>query len=197
MNIITPKTNNCIAVIAILASTMLPGCFSAKEIAHVRRDIEAEIPGTRFEKQAEVSFEGGAFTTIGRILGRVSDNDDLYEAGRYIQELRRIKVGVYTIKSLPAKDEINLFSLTRFDKDGWRPATFVSENDEAIWILYREWYDEIRDLMVLVLNENELIIIRIEGALDHLLEKIVEDDNFVSGVFGQMQEWDSEMHSFK
>ena len=47
-------------------------------------------------------------------------------------------------------------------------------------------------MYVLVLNDDELVIVRIEGALDHLLEKVVEDDDFVSGVFGQKRHWEKE-----
>ena len=159
-------------------------------VENVRRDIEKEIPGAEFTKEAEVSIESGAFTTVGRILGRVADNDDLYEAARYVQELRRIKVGVYSVNRLPSDDHINLFELDRFEEGGWEPATFIEDDNEAIWVLYREWYDEIRDMFVLVLNDDELVIVRIEGALDHLLEKVIEDDDFLAGVFGQTRQWD-------
>jgi len=175
---------------ALVAMASITGCLSSKEISHVRRDIEIEIPGSEFTKEAEVSVESGAFKTVGRILGRVSDNDDLYEAARYVQELRRIKVGVYSVDRLPSDDDINLFELDRFEEEGWEPATFYEDEDEAIWVLYREWYDEIRDMFVLVLNNDELVIVRIEGALDHLLEKVIEDDTFLSGVFGQTHQWD-------
>jgi Domain of unknown function (DUF4252) len=182
-------------IVIVVATISLGGCWSSKEIAHVRRDIESEIPGAEFRKEAEVTVESGAFFTVGRILGRVADNEDLYEAGRYIQELRRIKVGVYRVEKLPSDDQINMFDLRRFDEGGWAPATFVEQDDEAIWVLYREWYDEIRDMMIIVLNDDELVVVRIEGALDHLLEKIVEDNDFVAGVFGQTRHWDRPPHA--
>ena len=171
--------------IFLCLSLFLSGCLMSREMAHVKRDIESEFPGVELEKEVEITVESGVFTSVGRILGRVADDDDVYMASRYIQELRRVKVGVYKIRRFPENEPMNLLGLTRFEEDGWELATQVRDRDEMIWVLYREWYDEVRDMFVLVMNDDELVLIRMEGALDHLLEKVIADGVFVANVFGQ------------
>ena len=44
-----------------------------------------------------------------------------------------------------------------------------------VWVLYREGYDTVRDLYVLVLSEEELVIASVQGRLDALLQQVVAD----------------------
>jgi len=164
---------------------LISGCLMSREMSHMRRDIEDQFPGIELEKEVELTVESGIFTSVGRLLGRIADDDDVNEAGRYIQELRRVKIGVYKIRRFPKDEPVNLLELSRFDQDNWELATQVRDRDEMIWVLYREWYGEVRDIFVLVLNDEELVLVRMEGALDHLLEKVIEDELFVANVFGQ------------
>ncbi len=171
--------------IFLVLSILCSGCLMSREMAHMKRDIESQFPGIELEKELEFSIESGVFTTLGRILGRVVDDGDVYEATRYMQDLRRVNVGVYKIRRFPKNEPMNLLELSRFDEGGWELATQVRDRDEMIWILYREWYDEVRDMFILVMNNDELVIVRMEGALDHLLEKVISDEMFVANVFGQ------------
>ena len=60
-------------------------------------------------------------------------------------------------------------------KDDWEMAVRVNEDDESVWILYRERDDTVKDLFVVVLDDQELVLVQAEGQLDRLMEKALAD----------------------
>ena len=159
---------------------MLAGCFYSREIAHIRDDIE-DILDARFEREVVVTVGPRTFRSVSWIAGRVPD---IYAqmASDYVREIDRVKVGVYRVEEAPTRRELRMDRVPRFRRSGWEVAVRVEEEDETVWVLYRERYDSVRDMLVLVLNSDELVIARIEGHLNELVRLAVSDANFVRDV---------------
>jgi len=160
----------------------LSGCLYSSEIAHVRRDIEREFPGSSFDREFVLTVGPGFFNTLGWIAEHVDDHETR-RIGEYMAEIRRVKVGVYRTESLPYEGNLELEELQRFRRNGWQVAAKVRDDDELVWVLYRERYDEVRDIFVLSLDNDELVIVRVEGNLNRLLEKIVADETYATRLF--------------
>jgi len=169
-------------LIAVATCVLLSGCLYSREIAHVKRDIEREFPGSEFDREIVLSVGPGFFRTIEWLARHTADEDGRHAAD-YISELRRVKLGVYETLKLPYEGELDLPSLKRFDREGWIKAATVRDRDELVWVLYRERYDEIRDMFFLILDDDELVIVRVEGNLNRLLEKVMEDERFAADLF--------------
>jgi len=166
----------------LLSILMLSGCMYSREISHIRRDIEREFPGAEFDREFVVSIGPGFLDTVGWLAKRVDDYD-ARRIGDYLHEIRHVKVGVYSTQRLPFEGDLELESLQRFSKNGWELAVKFRDEHEIVWVLYREWYDEVRDMFILVLDDEDLVIVRIEGYLNRLLEKIVDDETFATRIF--------------
>jgi len=61
------------------------------------------------------------------------------------------------------------------EDDGWEVVVKSQEDDEIAWILYHEDKHEITDIHITALDEEELVMIRVSGHLDELLEEAIED----------------------
>ncbi len=168
--------------LALTVCLTLTGCFYSREIAHIRRDIEREFPGSSFDREFVVTVGPGFFSTVGWLAERVDDHETR-RIGEYLTEIRRVKVGVYRTESLPYEGDLELEELQRFRRNGWQVAAKVRDDDELVWVLYRERYEEVRDVFVLALSEDDLVIIRVEGNLNRLLEKIVADETYATRLF--------------
>lgn len=156
------------------AVLMLSGCLYSREIAHTRRDIERHYPDARFEREIIVSLGPGTLRTLGWIAGLVPE-DEGRMARAYLGEIERVKVGVYRTEYLPSLEDMDLPTLRRFERDGWEVAVKVRQDDEMVWLLYREDRREVRDLYVLVLSDEELVLARLQGHLDRLLQRAMND----------------------
>ncbi len=170
-------------LLVVVMGTALGGCIVSREISHVRNEIESEFPGAEFDTEVIVSVGPGLFRTLGWILRRVPD-EDANLAAAYLRDVHRVKVGVFRTRELPLDGDLELHTLRRFERNGWSVAARVREDDEQVWVLYRERYGHIRDMFVLVLDPDELVIVRFEGDLNEIVRLAREDEVFVMDILG-------------
>jgi hypothetical protein len=165
-------------LILLLLTLPMAGCFYSREIAQTRRDLERQYPGAHFDREVVVSLGPGSLRALGWIAGLVPE-DEPQMARRYLREISRIKVGVYKTDYLPNLEDFDPPSLDRFRRDGWEMAVKTQEDNEAVWVLYKERDGAVRDIYAIVLSEDELVLARVKGHLDRLLEKVMEDQIYL------------------
>jgi hypothetical protein len=157
---------------------LLSGCVYTSEIAKTRKAIEDE-PDARIDTGIIVGVGPGLFQTAGWLVGIV-DDAEAQEVGRVVSGIRRVKAGVYPVSEMPDLEQLDLPSMTRFKRKGWRVALKVEDYGEVSWLLYRERHHRVHDLFVISVTEDELVLARIQGHLDALLDYAlleVEDEH--------------------
>lgn len=162
----------------LLLVPTLTGCFYSREIVHLKRDLEREYPEARFERTVIVRVGTGTFRTLGWLI-QLAPDDEAELVGGYLRDIRRVKVGVYEVDNLPPLRALAIPRLPRFQEEGWEVAVKVREDDEVAWILYRERYGTVRDLYFVVLDDEDLVVLRFEGYLQALLERALADDDLL------------------
>ncbi|MFT5514162.1 MAG: hypothetical protein ACI80V_000268 [Rhodothermales bacterium] len=172
-----------LALLVLIIAPAMSGCMYSREIAHIRDDIE-EILDARFEREVVVSVGPRTFRTLSWITGRVPD---VYAkmASDYVREIDHVKVGVYRVAESPSRRDLRMDRVPRFKRSGWEVAVRVEEEEETVWVLYREKYGSIRDMLVLVLGEEELVIARVRGHLNELVRLAASDAHFYRDLAGK------------
>ena len=166
-----------VPLIVLLFVLPLTGCFYSREIAQTRRDIERQVPGAAFEREMVVNLGPVSLRTLRWLAGRSSD-DDARQARLYLNDLRRVKVGIYRTEHLsPTLDALDLPHFRRFERKGWELALSVREDDEAVWVYYRERHGTVRDLYVVALDDEELVLARVKGHLGRLVTRVMRDED--------------------
>ncbi len=168
------KRSSLIPLILLTVAVSLTGCVYSREIAQTRRDLERHYPGADFDHQITINLGPRTLHTFGWLAG-LAPEPEAQMARDYLYEIDRVKVGIYQVKSLPDLDDFDPPALRRFEDDGWEMAVKVHEDDEIVWVLYREHYDQVRDIYTIVLTDEELVLVRVNGHLNRLLEKVVDD----------------------
>jgi hypothetical protein len=160
------------ALLALLLVLPLTGCLFSREIAQTRRDIEKAYPDLRLEKQIVVNLGPLSLKTLGWMSAFVPD-PEVDVARSYLKDIRRIKVGVFRSEQPEdiAKLDVGQFG---FDED-WEVAVRARQEGEHVWVLYKEEAETVRDLYVVVLGDEELVVARLRGRLDRLLARVMED----------------------
>ena len=162
----TPLTGSLL----LAAALMLSGCFYSREIVRVKQDFEAQYPDAEFDRTVIVRAGPGAFRTMGW-LARLAPDDEVDEIGSYLHAIETVKVGVYQVHDLPPEAATDVPDLPRFRDAGWEVAVKAAEDDGVTWLLYRETGETVRDLFLVVLEDEELVVVRLEGHLEALLER--------------------------
>lgn len=165
------------AVVLVFLALSSSGCVWTPELARVAGELERQLPEARFDKEFSLSLGPVAIGFARLVTGMVGD-DDVQHARRYLRDVSRVQVAVYDTTDMPPISNLRMPSrLAELEKDGWETAVKVREEDEAVWVMYRIDGDAIRDLYVVVLNDEELVLVKATGRLDRIMAKaLVEAD---------------------
>ena len=103
--------------------------------------------------------------------------------------MSRVQVAVYDTSDMPSMSNIKMPSrLKDLEERGWETAVKVREENEAVWVMYRIDDDSIRDLYVVVLSDEELVLVKATGNLDRIMARALIDADHERGVPGLGQQ---------
>jgi hypothetical protein len=166
----------------LLVAALAPafsGCLWTPELSTIQREIERQLPGSKFEKEVRLGLGplslGLARFVTGFIPADVSP--EAREAHAYLQDVRRVQLALYRTIELPALQTVRLPEplRRRIREQGWHVAVKRQETDELIWVLTRVELGIVRDVYVVLLDRKQLALVRVEGRMDQLLAKALEN----------------------
>lgn len=171
-------------LVLLLVATVSTGCIYSREVQHTRRDIERANPDLYLRKRFSANV-GPVTIRLARWITSAVDDEDANMAARYLRDIRRVKVGVYAVRgSVDGIDGIS--ELRRFQRSGWDLAAHVREDGEDVWLYYRERGDRVTDMYAIVYSDDELVIARLSGRLNDLVEEAVREQSRAS----ELGDWD-------
>jgi hypothetical protein len=171
-----------VVIAALLAVVGISsGCLWAPNLAVVRKDIERQLPGARFDKEIELSL-GPLSLTFARLVTRMVPEAN--DAHRYLSNVSRIELAVYNVDELPSTSAmVTPARLSRLQEDeGWEMAVKVCDNNERVWVLYRIDDDSIKELYVVVLGDEELVMVKAKGRLERLAAHALSESGAMPGL---------------
>lgn len=161
------------AALVILAASQTGCLLHSAEIARTHRAFEAAYPAAQFEREAVFDLGPLTLSMAGGLMRRWA-RDDFEQFGPYLRDLRRVEVGVYNVENLSSPGAVDPLRLPVLRDGGWDVAVRVREADEHVWVLYRTRRREVRDLYVLTLGSDELVVARLHGRLDRIAARALE-----------------------
>jgi hypothetical protein len=168
-------SNRVVSIVGLaLVLSLFSGCLWAPDLDRVRREIEEQMPGVSFDRQFAISL-GPISLGLVRLITRLVP--DAAEARSYLKDLSSVKVAVYDAENIPEDPNLKMPSKLEslVNKEGWEVAAKVRQDTETVWLIYRTQQDEIKDLYVVALSEDELVLVRAHGNIDQLVTKAMRD----------------------
>ena len=170
----SPKEKIVFVICSLLVVTTSSGCLWAPELDSVRKDIERQLPGSSFNREFALSL-GPVSMAIARAIVRFVP--EAKEARQYLGDIRSVKIAVYEVQNAPADAQLHMPNkLHKLIKDDeWEIAVKVKEPGENVWLAYRTRETAIKEIYVVVLSDDELVLVRAEGDIDRLAVKAMRD----------------------
>jgi hypothetical protein len=166
-------------VLALCAPLAAAGCLWTPELSQIQREIQSQLPGAAFEKEVRISL-GPLSLGLARFVTRFIPESYVPEAGEahaYLEEVRRVQVAMYRTLSLPSlhgvRMPLHLKQLMR--EQGWQLAVKTQKEKELVWVLTRQEGGIVRDIYVVLLDEEQLVLVRVEGRMQQLLAKAMQN----------------------
>lgn len=144
----------------VLIPLLLTGCVLHGP-GDVRRDMAAAT-GAEYDREFAITL-GRIGTSFARWGMRVAGEDDVP-----LQGVRKVEVGVYRVVEPPADGDGTLRLAPR-----WSPVVQLRQDGENVHVLLREDGDRVRAMLVVVQDAEELVIVRLKGRIDHIVEDAI------------------------
>ena len=123
-------------------------------------------------ENVELSF-GPVILTVARVITSVIPG--AREARPYLRGVSRVQVGVYEAHLRTMESVRMPQRLQSLLEDGWETAVRVRDEREAVWILYRPDGDKVKEVFVVVLNDDELVLVKARGNLERLVQAAMDE----------------------
>jgi squalene cyclase len=144
-------------------------------VSEVRWEIQRRFPEARFETEAYIRL---GRISLGLVRGIVRMVPGEVEGQKILNEIHRIEVATYKVRSLPDLDRIA--GKTRFESQlaraGWTTALRVRDEDSRTWMFVRGNEDgTMRSLFLVAMDGDELTLVSVDGRLDRVVAEAMAD----------------------
>jgi len=170
------------ALVALLglALAATPGCLWAPELSSIKREIESQLPGASFDKEFALSL-GPVTLGLARLVTALVPGTG--EARGYLRDVSRVQVAVYNAHSVPATGSVQMPArMARMVDDGWEVAIRARKDDGVVWVLYRTEGDAVREICVVALDDEELVLVKAGGRLERIVGRALAEAEGVPGI---------------
>lgn len=163
-------------VLLFLSASLLTGCTSF-ELSRVRNDLARQAPEAKIGDGYAFSF-GKISIGLARLLAGFGGEDgDVAQS--ILGEVQRVQFAKYDVDGDLNASRLAMPGRLRhyLEDENWEHLASVRTANEAVWVLYREEDNAIRDLFAVVLDAEELVLARITGNLNAVvLTALAEQD---------------------
>jgi hypothetical protein len=161
-------------IAGVLVLVLMSGCFWAPDLDRVRKDIEQQIPGATFKKEVALSL-GPVTLGVARAVVRLAP--DAHEAAAYLKDLHDVTVAVYEAQNIAQVPQIRLpKDLKKLTANGeWELALKAADDGEFVWIFCKTEDGTVKGLYVVVLDSDNLVLVRARGRIENILRKAMSE----------------------
>lgn len=165
---------HCLVVATIAAALPFAGgCIWTPELSQVKQDIARQIPDATFDHQVSLAIGPGGMALARAVVSMVPQAGD---ARGWLKDVSRVEVAVYEVHlDDPGRRIATPSRIEDMLDDGWEMAARVREEDESVWLLYRLDGESVRELFVVALDKDELVLVRVKGRLERLIARALSD----------------------
>jgi len=126
----------------------------------LRRDL-VQATGVELEREAGVSVG-----RMGVMLVRWFTSEEEIP----LKGVRKVQVGVYEVTDF-GDGRYGRGTVDPLELPGWEPVVRVHEDDEDVFVMLRQEEDDIHGMLVVVMEQDEWVLVRIKGKLQHVVEE--------------------------
>jgi hypothetical protein len=142
------------------------GCIGFRGPADVKRGVERRT-ASDLDREFAITV-GPASMAFVRWAARVADEDDAAP----LKGIRKVQVGVYS-RDRDGEGVVLTRHLEPRDFPRYDPMVQVREQDERVLVLAESHRDGIRRMLVVVDDLDEVVIVRMSGDLERVIEEAI------------------------
>jgi hypothetical protein len=167
------RMRNVMIATIVAALPSAGGCIWTPELSQVKQEIARQIPGATFDHQVSLAIGPGGMALARAVVSMVPQASD---ARGWLKDVSRVEVAVYEVhRDDPGRRIATPSRIEDMLEHGWEMAARVREDGESVWLLYRLDGESVRELFVVALDRDELVLVKVKGRLERVIARALSD----------------------
>jgi hypothetical protein len=146
---------------------LLSGCFHSREISQIKREVARHHPEASFDRQVVVQLGPLSLGIVGFATSFIP-GEEAGVAHASLTSFSRIKFGVYNTSLTNV--ELSLPIIDRLRNTGWELVLRFQDEEQSVWLLTRERRRRLRDVYMIALTQDQLVVVKTEGDFERMIE---------------------------
>ena len=169
-------------VMVVMSSLLISGCLFFPDLEGVEEIIVRELEPARLETTVKLEL-GPGLLSWAKLVCNWADVEE--EVRGCVAEIRRVHLAVYEVHGIRSDRPIRATApiQKRLEQAGWEILVKARKTEEFCWVFYRPRGDFINELYVIALENNDLVLVKVEGRFDRMIARVLKDHDLnVSGL---------------
>jgi hypothetical protein len=167
--------------LVVLGLAVAASCIPRYEFTDVATSVRTSMYPTQVEKKFKLRVGTMMILAAKFISQRVTDTPEIAE---YLGDIKNAQIGIYDVKregpsaalAIPAEADQGLM------ERGWEPFVRVRDHGQQVSLFYKAINDRIAGVYAIVLAEDKLVVVEVQGKLDSLIEKALQQRGLPDGL---------------
>ncbi|MCP5064412.1 MAG: DUF4252 domain-containing protein [Ignavibacteriae bacterium] len=165
-------------ILLVLTST---GCIGVnKDFRNIRTQILDNLDDD-FDRTIEFSVGKAGFFLASKFVKLADDNDDIENVDEMLKHVSNVNIGIYdrlTNSSKSVRSLLNEVSNSMEDNN-YSSVVKTIDNNEMVGIFIKDDDpEEITEMFAVILSDDELVMLKLNGNLNSLVETVIENEGF-------------------
>ncbi len=169
------KPETLLPLFLLLFAFFAAGCFGVdKDFKKVRNGVFKSLSAEDVDKEIEYSASSFEVYILQKLA---SISDKTIEIELMLSKISNVQIGVYNLQSRNDDPPASISRIDKFFADkGWSSLIKSKSNNNCVLVyLNLESPDSINELFIVNAEEDEIVILRLEGKLNKLAELLIKN----------------------
>jgi hypothetical protein len=167
--------------LVVFGLAVAASCIPRNEFIDVATSVRTSLYPAQVEKKFKLRVGPMMILAAQFISQRATDMPEIAE---YLGEIKNVQIGIYDVKregpsvplAIPAEADQGLM------ERGWEPFVRVRDREQQVTLFYKAINDRISGVYAVVLAEDKLVVVEVQGKLDKLIEKAIQQHGLPNGL---------------
>ena len=157
-----------------LCGLLVSGCLLYPDLEGVEEIIASELKPARLETTVKLELGPGLLSWAKLVCNWADVEEDVRGC---VAEIRRVHLAVYEVHGIRSDRPVRAAApiRKRLERAGWEILVKVREAENICWVFYRLRGDFINELYVIALEDDDLVLAKVEGRFDRMITKALKD----------------------
>lgn len=156
-------------VLSLLVLSGTTGCFTTSPgMMNLADTLESDLGGTRLEHQFGLTFGRMSLGLAKGITRIATRNEDADPALDVLKGIKKFEMASFEARSSGSRTFPAELDAALADS-GWETLARFRDGGEFGWVAYQLDRDRLKRVLVIALDDEELILVRLKGRLDKVL----------------------------